>query len=109
MSQSLSLFDNVNVEPGSLRGMVQRQPRHTSTDAAAVVEPHRSELQKLVEAAFVAHGPMHDETLENRPEFAGYAPSTVRKRRTELTQKLVLSYRGEARNSRGRKVALWGI
>jgi hypothetical protein len=91
-------------EDDSIAGMVRNDNPETCYEAAHAVKPHVSELQAEVEAAVTRFGAMHDEDLEHLPQWRGrgFGPSTVRKRRTELTQKGVLVYIGKKPNSRGR-------
>ena len=95
--------------PRDISGMVRREGPETSEEAAEVVAPHRRALQERVWRAFQAHGPMSDEQLENLPEFEGYGPSTVRKRRTELSQRGELAEDGTCLNSRGRTVLVFRV
>jgi len=71
-------------QDGPLKSMVRRNDGATSRAAALAVEPRLSELQADIMAALRHHGPLTDEELERLPEFRMYAPSTVRKRRTDL-------------------------
>ncbi|MBM4073795.1 MAG: hypothetical protein FJ271_33480 [Planctomycetes bacterium] len=109
-----SLFDLVN--PASapngascVLGMIRQSDHHTAVDAAAVIEPKRTELHQRVLDAFVRHGNMTDEQLEQLPEFNSFGPSTIRKRRSELYQQKALFPVSEAVNSRGRKMWVWGL
>ena len=79
-----SLFDDVNPDD-DLRGMV-----------------HAGD-------PFDRHGPMTDDELERLPEFAGYGPSTIRKRRSELYQQQALRVCGEGVNRRGYKMLRWAL
>lgn len=80
MSQS-GLFDDDN-----LGRMVHHNAMRTEVDAAARVLKVCSRLHSEVMGAFIAHGPMTDRELERLPQFAHLAPSTARKRRSELFQ-----------------------
>lgn len=62
---------------------------------------HQSVLDAL------ADGPMTDEMLERLPQFSGLAPSTVRKRRSELAELGYIRRHGVTRNSRGRSMVVW--
>jgi hypothetical protein len=65
-----------------------RIPDHsTSIAAAEKIAPVRSQLQQDVLAAFWINGPMTDGELEKLPQFVDCAPSTIRKRRSELYDK----------------------
>ena len=68
-----------------------------------------SELHERVLAAFRINGPMTDEVLERLPVFASLAPSTARKRRSELYQLGKLVIYGMVTNSRGRPMIVWTI
>ena len=68
-----------------------------------------SELHIQVLDALEDHGPMTDEQLERLPQFAGYGPSTLRKRRSELWQMGRLKRHGERQNSRGKYMVVWGV
>jgi len=92
-----------------ITGMTRRRDHHTSVDAAVVVARALTELHQRVLEAFREHGPMTDEALEQLDAFAGYGPSTLRKRRSELYQQRRLCVISEARNSRGRKMLVWGL
>jgi hypothetical protein len=63
---------------------MHRTPDHaTSIDAAARVREPAGRIRQAVYEA-LASAPMTDLELERLPQFAGCAPSTVRKRRSEL-------------------------
>lgn len=68
--------------------MTRARDRQTSKDAAERVRPHLSQLQTAVLNALMAHGAagLTDKELERLPLFQDLAPSTVRKRRSELLQ-----------------------
>jgi hypothetical protein len=97
-----------SVLPG-LQGMVHHGDPHTSVESAIVILRQQNELHVKVEAAFVEHGQMTDEQLEELPEFVGYGPSTIRKRRSELYHAHRLVKVGEQRNRRGRKMLVWDL
>jgi len=80
------MFDEETQEDGSQRivGMARGPDHGTSIQAAVRVERKRSDLQEWIVSALRANGPMTDRELEQLPEFSLYAPSTVRKRRSEL-------------------------
>jgi hypothetical protein len=94
---------------GELVEMVHRDDPPTSIEAAATIERHRTELHVRVLAAFRRHGPMTDEQLEELPEFDGYGPSTIRKRRSELYHAQQLVAVGERRNARNCKMLVWAV
>jgi hypothetical protein len=68
-----------------------------------------SELHERVLAAFRINGPMTDEVLERLPVFQSLAPSTARKRRSELYQIGKLVIYGTVTNSRGRPMIIWSL
>lgn len=103
-----SLFDDVNPDD-DLAGMVHTADPHTSVDAATKMAHRRTALHARVLEAFDRHGPMTDDELERLPEFAGYGPSTIRKRRSELYQQQALRVCGEGVNRRGCKMLRWEI
>jgi len=90
-----------------ISGMVHHDDPVTSLEAAVVIARHRTELHDKIEAALRALGPMDDEQLEQLPQFAGYGPSTIRKRRSELFQMGVVTPCGVRTNSRGRRMLVW--
>lgn len=103
-----SLFSDVNTGP-EIRGMTHARDQHTAVDAAAVVARKRTELHARVLDAFEELGPMTDEMLEGLLRFRDFGPSTIRKRRSELYQQRALVSCGERKNTRGRKMVLWGL
>lgn len=68
------------------RGMVRGTDAIESQRASADVLPKLSEIQRLVMQSFAQYGPLNDRELESLPCFKGLAPSTARKRRSELVQ-----------------------
>lgn len=91
----------------STLGMVHTGDPVTSKASAEVILQYRTELHEKVMAAFGARGPMTDEELEQLPEFAGYGPSTILKRRSELFHAGRLAVADTRTNSRGRKMVVW--
>lgn len=75
-------------EPVVARKMARGRDRQTAKDAAGRVGPHLSPLQQQVLAAVRSAGAegLTDRELEQLPAFQSLAPSTVRKRRSELLQ-----------------------
>lgn len=75
-------------QPTTTLGMVRTDDRETAVLAAETVLPKLNRLRTRVLALITEAGPdgLTDKELEQLPEFAGYAYSTVRKRRTELFQ-----------------------
>lgn len=71
-----------------------------------------SKLHSQVLDAFRVNGPMNDEVLENLPIFRGkYAPSTIRKRRSELSLCVpprLVAY-GLMTNSNGSPMTIWTL
>jgi len=107
-----TLFEQIGsvIRPNT-KGMARRGDPKTSHDAAKdVAERDVSKLQAMVLQAFADHGPMNDRELERLPQFAKYAQSTVRKRRTELSQrgKLVLSDFGR-KSPHGCMMQVWEL
>jgi hypothetical protein len=78
-------------------GMVRANGHATSEAAASKVAKVRSGLQEQVLAAFRELGPMTDGEVEKLERFAHCAPSTIRKRRSELYQAGVLVKTNEKR------------
>ena len=98
-------------QDGPLKSMVRHDDCGTSRSAALAIEPRLSELQAEIMAAFRHNGAMTDESLEQLPEFRAYAPSTVRKRRTELVRMCELRATKEKRaNEHGSAVlTVWTV
>ena len=68
--------------------MVRHGGHETSIDAAdRILRGDLSKLHRAILAAFRADDPVgyNDSELEDCAQFKGYSPSTVRKRRHELT------------------------
>ena len=81
----------------------------TAKDAGRIFEDRGlGSLHRQVLAA-LEDGPLTDEELERRPEFAHLAPSTTRKRRSELLGIGMIRYAGVKKNSRGRSMQLWEL
>lgn len=68
-----------------------------------------SSLHEEILDAFKQHGPMTDEELERLAQFADLAPSTARKRRSELFHIGKLWQHDTVKNSRGRKMVRWTL
>ncbi len=85
-AKQAEMFDEEVQEDKTFRilGMARAPDHGTSVMAAGKVERKRSDLQEWIVCALRANGPMTDRELEQLPEFIMYAPSTVRKRRSEL-------------------------
>ena len=67
-----------------IRPMLHTDPSEEEQEAAVRVLPKVSALQQQVLWLLATAGPLNDRELETR--IAGHAPSTVRKRRSELFQ-----------------------
>lgn len=68
-----------------------------------------SPLHLSILEAIRLHGCLIDESLERMPAFAKYAPSTVRKRRSELFALWRLVEHGMMVNSRNLPMTLWAL
>lgn len=92
-------------------GMVRKSNPETSVKAAERILVCRTKLHEKILVLLKASGLMTDEELENHPEISWgqYAPSTVRKRRSELYQAGFIEQCGEKENSRGFKMTLWRV
>ena len=90
-----------------LRGLVHRNGLQTERSSAAAVLPHRNAIQQAVLEQFRRLGPMTAEQAERLAEFVDYAPSTVRKRISELQVAGDLVADGTKTNSRGRPMTVW--
>lgn len=86
-----------------MRGMVRIPDHSTSVDAAAHLLPKLNDLQIKVLSAIRAQPEICDTELEELPQFDGYGPSTIRKRRSELCQQERVVVVGVKRNANGRK------
>ena len=87
--------------------MTRVNDHDTSIEAAASVEPKRTALQLRV-LAILAGGPMTAGEMECLPALRHLAPSTVRKRISELYQLDVIEKRGRG-IWRGSSMTLWGM
>lgn len=92
----------------NLFAMTHANPLSTEVDAARTIGRRLNELHDRVLAA-LRRGPMTDADLEELPEFAGFGPATIRKRRSELFQMGRLTIAGERKNKRGRTMKVWAI
>ena len=105
--------DAAHDEPQQLAFVMPPARRRNDLPTAAAAGdsmPRRlTDLHTRVLDAFDEHKRLTDEQLEHLPEFASYGPSTIRKRRSELYQLGHLKQVGEALNSRGRPMVVWGI
>lgn len=83
-----SLFDRETMQTPARKivGMVRSDSPIESQRGAADVLPKLTEIQALVMASITQYGPLNDRELESLPCFKGLAPSTARKRRSELVQ-----------------------
>lgn len=64
--------------------MTHHCARATEVEAARIICRKRGVLHEKVLQAFRDRGAMTDEELERLPQFTTFAPSTIRKRRSEL-------------------------
>jgi hypothetical protein len=100
-----SLFDvATSVPTATIAGMVRGSDSLTAQAAAVRVEPGLKALQSRIMEIIRADGPQTDRELEIRPEFSKYGPSTVRKRRSELSALRLLMPVGERD-----RLQVWGI
>lgn len=91
---------------------MHRHPDHdTSVIAAETVEPYLTALQETIYKAFIQHGAMNDETLEELPEIVALdlGKTTARRRRTDLARMGKLVVVGRTYNSRGNPMNLYDI
>lgn len=88
---------------------VRRDDHITSLAASRQLAGHVSALQAQVLAAFERLGGLTDAELEDLPEFAGFGPSTIRKRRSELYYAKRLCTAGIRANDRGYDMLIWRI
>ena len=85
----------------------RKKDPETAKEAGRIFEDRGlGSLHRLVLAA-LEDGPLTDEDLERRPEFARLAPSTARKRRSELLEVGMIRCVDTVLNSRGRKMMRW--
>ena len=85
----------------------RKKDPETAKDAGRIFEDRGlGSLHRQVLAA-LDDGPLTDEDLERRPEFAHLAPSTVRKRRSELLDVGMIRCVDTVKNSRGRAMMRW--
>lgn len=98
--RSAPLLDWVPPVPQfSTPDMHRKMDHATSIDAAErVAKSCRTELQGAIYDKLIELGPMTDGELENLPQFSHYAPSTVRKRRSELFQDGRVAETGDKRD-----------
>lgn len=97
------------VKTNPIKKLVRSGDPSTSRLAATAILPHINNLQSAVLQAFRDHGDMIDEELMDLARFTEYQESTIRTRRSELVEKGFLIKKGEARNSRGQFMSLWGL
>ena len=93
----------------NLSSLVRGTNPGTSVAAAAAVEPRLSDLQKIVWEYIRSRGTVIDSDLVSWGISQGYAESTLRKRRTELSQMGLLELCGQRKNQRGRKELVWQV
>lgn len=90
-----------------LRGLVHRRCLVTEVHSALAIVPHRNAIQQAVLERFQRIGPMTAERCERLEDFVDYAPSTIRKRISELQVAGALVADGTIKNSRGRPMTVW--
>jgi hypothetical protein len=93
----------------NLSSLVRNIDPDTSLAAARAVEPRLSDLQKIVWEYIRSRGTVIDSDLVAWGISQGYAESTLRKRRTELSQMGLLELVGQRKNQRGRKELVWQV
>ena len=76
----------IKTPTSELQGMVRGEGSIESQRAAVDQLSGRAKLQARIVAIIETEGPQTDRELEERPEFAHYGPSSVRKRRSENLQ-----------------------
>jgi len=81
----------------------------TSREAGESVKPHLTDLQKKVYYYIKSHGMVTDSQIVEFGAQHGYAESTLRKRRSELSQLGALEFCGTRQNARGRKEGVWQV
>lgn len=81
----------------------------TSVEAAQSVEPNLTELQKKVYYFIKSKGMVTDSQIVEFGAMHGYAESTLRKRRSELSAIGALEFCGTRKNARGRKEGVWQV
>lgn len=80
--------------------MVRNTDPQTSRESAEVIRPELGKIQRIVLGAFAHHGPMTARQLEQLDTLKGYAPSTARKRLSELWKAGYLETCGVDRSQR---------
>ena len=93
-----------------IRRMTRREDRETSRDSAREVVPRLSKLQRQVLVEFHQAGErgLTDSELGAVPLFQQLAPSTARRRRTDLVVLFKLKDSGRTRPNRyGNKEIVW--
>lgn len=81
----------------------------TSHEAAGIVDPQLGHIQRIVFDFIAKKGTVIDSDLVIWGATMGYAESTLRKRRSELSQMGVLEMVGSRTNARGRKELVWQV
>ena len=100
------MTDSADLQLDWLRLSRKRDPA-TSHAAAKRIAPRLSKLQEQVLYAVMNHPNSTAEQLEQLPQFLTYAPSTVRKRLTDLHRKGLIQSVGVRENSRGCPMQVW--
>lgn len=112
MAPMVGQMDIFSAPPASRRNdpITSKLAGKRSEDRISEGKPSKLHLQVM--DAFRVNGSMTDETLENLPCFKGkYAPSTIRKRRSELAGAVPpwLVPFGHMTNSNGSLMTIWAI
>jgi hypothetical protein len=99
-----ALFDDIK------RVVVSGQPA-TSWEAAAKMLRSRSKTQKQVGLTFLACGPLTDLDLHERccERYGTRAESSYRKRRTDLTELLLVENTGRTKVEQGERRVIWDL
>lgn len=90
-------------------GLVRNSDPATSAEAAAAVYERLTDLQRKVFDFVRERGIVIDSDVVAWGYTQGYAESTLRKRRTELSQMGMLELCGSRKNSRGRRELSWQV
>ena len=90
--------------------MVRKGDPFTCITAADTIQKKASDLHAAITEAIAKNGHgMTDQELEDLPQFARYAYSSVRKRRTELFQAGLLVVVGSRKNNRGNVMQVFDL
>lgn len=92
-----------------IAGLVRKADPATSAEAAAAVYERLTELQRKVFDFIRERGTVIDSDVVTWGYTQGYAESTLRKRRTELSKMGMLELCGSRKNLRGRRELSWQV